>query len=119
MTMTKRSVHTIDATGASVGRLSTQIAHLLMGKHKTSFAPNVDGGDYVEVAHPEKVVISAKKAASTFHTHHTGHPGGLRQKKVQAVLVETPERVISHAVSKMLTRNRFHSARVKRLTFKK
>lgn len=111
-------VQTIDALGKRPGRLATQIATFLMGKHKAIYEPHVDRGDKVVVLNADKVVFTGKKLVQKEYKHHSMHPGGLKTVPVKKVLKENPVEVIQHAVSKMLPRNSFRTARLRRLSFK-
>lgn len=113
-----RKKHLLDATGARPGRLATQIARLLMGKHKVSYVPYRDMGDKVVVINVNGVVFSGKKLDQKEYLHHSMHPGGLKAKPVKTVLKEDPREVIRHAVSKMIPKNKLRGARLQRLNFK-
>ncbi|MGB9113029.1 MAG: 50S ribosomal protein L13 [Acidimicrobiales bacterium] len=97
-----REWHTVDADGAVLGRLATEVAILLRGKHKAIFAPNVDTGDHVIVVNAAKVVLSANKAESKLAYHHSGYPGGLRAQTYASMLEKQPEEVVRRAVRGML-----------------
>ncbi|MEZ5210603.1 MULTISPECIES: 50S ribosomal protein L13 [unclassified Gordonia (in: high G+C Gram-positive bacteria)] len=101
-----RTWHVIDATDVVLGRLSVQAANLLRGKHKPTFAPNVDGGDYVIIINAEKVAISGNKATDKKIYHHSGHPGGLKSRTVGEVLATRPDRLVEKAVKGMLPKNK-------------
>lgn len=113
-----RATHVIDAAGKAPGRIATQVAHLLIGKHKTSFFPNVDAGDFVEVINASKIAPTGTKGETKVYSHHTGWPGGLRQKKMQVVMDANPGEVIERAVSRMLPKNTTREQRMLRLTIK-
>ncbi len=108
----------IDAAGGRPGRLATQIATLLMGKHKATYDPHIDNGDFVTVINADKIVFSGKKIDQKDYKHHTMHPGGLKSTPAKRVLAENPSEVIRHAVEKMLPKNKLRSARMLRLRFK-
>ncbi|MDZ7268610.1 MAG: 50S ribosomal protein L13 [candidate division KSB1 bacterium] len=95
----------VDAKGKVLGRLASQIAHLLRGKHKPQYAPHVDVGDYVVVINADQVILTGKKALSKTYTHFTGYPGGLRQESFTSLLKRQPTRVIERAVRGMLPHN--------------
>lgn len=97
-----REWHTIDADGAVLGRLATEVASLLRGKHKAIFAPHVDTGDHVIVVNAKKVVLSADKADSKLAYRHSGYPGGLHKVSYATLLEKEPEEVIRRAVRGML-----------------
>ncbi|NLV18829.1 MAG: 50S ribosomal protein L13 [Bacteroidetes bacterium] len=100
----------IDAEGAILGRLSSLIANMLRGKHKTNFTPHVDCGDNVVVINAEKVVLTGDKWSGKQYVRHTGYPGGQRFTSAEKMLREHPERLIEHAVKGMLPKNRLGSA---------
>ena len=97
-----RQWHVIDATDVVLGRLATQIAVLLRGKHKPIFAPHVDTGDFVIVINADKVALTGKKREQKFAYRHSGYPGGLTAKPYRELLVERPDRAIEKAVRGML-----------------
>ena len=100
-----RQWHVIDASDVVLGRLASQVAPLLRGKHKPIFAPHVDTGDFVIVINAEKVALSGNKLADKRAYRHSGYPGGLRSISYGALLAKNPERVIEKAVKGMLPKN--------------
>ncbi len=114
-----RNTHTIDAQGQPLGRLATRVAVLLMGKHKPTYTARIDGGDTVRVTNVTRVLLSGKKSEQKEIIHHTWHPGGIKRTPIQRVMEKHPHRVLVHAVSKMLPRNTFRAARLKRLIIQK
>lgn len=98
--------HLVDATGQILGRLATEVARRLRGKHKPIFTPHLDTGDHVIVVNAAKVVLSGRKEATKTYCWHTQHPGGLRQRTFAQLRAEKPERVIERAVHGMLPKNR-------------
>ena len=98
--------HVVDADGKTLGRLATEIARLLRGKHKPVFTPNADLGDFVIVVNASKVKLSGKRSELKEYFHYTGYPGGATFEKFQDVLRKRPERVFEHAVKGMLPHNR-------------
>jgi len=100
----RRDWFVVDATGKTLGRLSTEIAHRLRGKHKPEYTPHVDTGDYIVVVNAEKVRVTGNKLKDKMYHHHTGYIGNLKSKSLEKVLDETPERVIEKAVKGMLPR---------------
>ncbi len=98
----ERRWHVIDAAGQTLGRLATQVAKLLMGKHKPIYAPYLDTGDYVIVINAAKVRVTGKKAREKIYYRHSGYPGGLRAVTFREMLATHPTRVIEHAVKGML-----------------
>ncbi len=101
----KREWLLIDATDKTLGRLSTEIASRLRGKHKPTYTPHVDTGDYIVVINAEKVAVTGNKATDKMYHHHTGYIGGLKSKNFETMIEESPERVIELAVKGMLPRN--------------
>ncbi|MBI2846482.1 MAG: 50S ribosomal protein L13 [Chloroflexi bacterium] len=102
----KRTWHVIDATGRTLGRLATEVARLLKGKHKTIYAPHFDTGDYVVVINARKVRVSGKKALEKPYYYHSGYSGGLRTVTYAEMMEKFPDRIIKHAVKGMLPHNR-------------
>lgn len=96
----------IDAEGEVLGRLATRIATALRGKHKPTFQPHVDTGDFVVVVNAEKVKLTGRKLAQKEYYRYSGHPGGLKVRTAGQVLEEDPTRVITQAVKGMLPKNR-------------
>jgi large subunit ribosomal protein L13 len=95
----------IDAAGLVVGRLASLIALRLRGKHKASFTPHVDDGDNIIVINAEKVVLTGRKREQKVYYHHTGYPGGIKERSAKAILDgRFPERVVEKAVERMLPR---------------
>eukprot|EP00597_Dinobryon_sp_UTEXLB2267_P012176 CAMPEP_0170117496 /NCGR_PEP_ID=MMETSP0020_2-20130122/13046_1 /TAXON_ID=98059 /ORGANISM="Dinobryon sp., Strain UTEXLB2267" /LENGTH=147 /DNA_ID=CAMNT_0010346109 /DNA_START=42 /DNA_END=485 /DNA_ORIENTATION=+ len=97
--------HLIDARGQVLGRLSTQIAHILRGKHKPTFSPNYDCGDYVVVINAAEVKLTGRKYEDKKYTWHTGYVGGLKQRTVKEQMNIKPEEVVRKAVLGMLAKN--------------
>lgn len=110
-----RGIQVIDAAGQPLGRLATKTAVFLMGKHKASYQPNIDAGDFVHVKNAGKVRLTGKKAEQKVYKWYTGYQGGLRTKKVKEVLATKPEEVIRRAVRNMLPKNSFQTKRMRRL----
>ena len=95
----------IDAEDLVVGRLSSIIATILRGKHKTTFTPNIDCGDYVIVINAEKVKLTGKKYAEKLYYWHTGYPGGIKDRTARQIMEgKYPERILEYAVSRMMSR---------------
>ena len=97
--------HVIDADGQTLGRLSTKIATLLMGKHKPIYVPNLNTGDYVIVVNAEKIKVTGNKLAQKMYYRHSGYHGGLTERTLQQMLDRTPTRVIRQSVKGMLPKN--------------
>ena len=98
----QRAWHVVDAEGLVLGRLSTEVARILRGKHKPIFAPHVDTGDFVIVVNASKVVTTSDKAEKKFVYRHSGYPGGLRKKSYADLLVTKPEEIVRRSVKGML-----------------
>ncbi len=111
----KRNWHLVDASGAVLGRMSSEIARLLMGKHKATYAPHLDMGDYVVVINAKEVVLTGRKTKQKVYRRHTMYPGGFREVKFEKMMEDHPERIIEKAVSGMLPKNRLRDKRLKRL----
>ena len=105
----------VDANGETLGRLATQIAHLLRGKHKPTWSPHVDGGDFVIVVNASGVELTGRKAQQKIYYRHTGYPGGLKETPYRIMLAKHPERVIKFAVKGMLPKNRLGRRMLKKL----
>jgi large subunit ribosomal protein L13 len=110
-----RHWHVIDATDVVLGRLASQTAILLRGKHKPTFAPHLDTGDHVVVVNAEKVVLTGNKLVQKKSHHHSGYPGGLREVPYARLIQRHPERVIEKAVRGMLPSNRLGRAMLRKL----
>ena len=110
-----RQWHVVDADGMVLGRLATQVASILRGKHKPIFAPHVDTGDPVIVVNAAKVVMSAAKADQKFAYRHSGYPGGLSRTSYADLLDKRPEEVVRRAVRGMLPRNRLGRQQLSKL----
>ncbi len=111
----QRAWHTFDATDQTLGRLCTQVARLLMGKHKPMFTPNQDTGDFVVVTNAEKISVTGAKLQKKMYHRHSGYPGGFRSVSLAEMKEKHPTRVIEHAVKGMLPRNRLGAKMLKRL----
>jgi len=110
----KRQWHLVDADGQVLGRMASQIARLLMGKHKASYSAHMDSGDFVVVLNAEKVKLTGKKPQQKVYRSHSGYPGGFKEISFERMLKEHPERIVEHAVSGMLPTNRLKKARMAR-----
>ncbi|MDD5455597.1 MAG: 50S ribosomal protein L13 [Candidatus Margulisbacteria bacterium] len=105
----------IDATSQYLGRLSSQIAAILRGKHKATFQPSVDAGDYVIVINADKIKISGKKNVEKTYYRYTGYPGGIKSQTYAELLEQKPERLIYMAVKRMLPKGRIGRAMITKL----
>lgn len=111
----KRSWHLIDLKGKTLGRISTDIAKLLMGKSKPYFVRNLDCGDHVVVINAKDVVATGKKEEKKTYARHSGYPGGFRSETLREVREKNPAAIIRHAVSGMLPQNKLKDSMLKRL----
>ena len=105
----------VDATEKIVGRLASQIAVVLMGKHRPTYTPHVDTGDFVVVVNAEKIRVTGAKLDQKLYYRHSGYPGGLRQRTLREELEKRPTEVIRKAVKGMLPRNRLARAQITKL----
>jgi large subunit ribosomal protein L13 len=111
----ERKWYIVDAEGETVGRICSRIAAVLRGKHKPSYTPHVDCGDYVVVINAEKIRFTGQKENQKEYLRHTGYPGGQRSKTAKQLLAERPERVVENAVKGMLPKNKLGRAMYKKL----
>lgn len=110
-----RTWHVIDAEDVVLGRLASHVATLLRGKHKPTFAPHVDTGDFVVIVNAEKVVLTGNKRDQAFAYRHSGYPGGLRKQSFGELLDTKPERLLEKVVKGMLPKNKLGRAQGKKL----
>ena len=110
-----REWHVIDATDVVLGRLASQVAVLLRGKHKPIFAPHVDTGDFVIVINAEKIALTGQKLKQKMDYRHSGFPGGLRATNYVELLATNPRRAIEKAVKGMLPHNKLSDAQITKL----
>ena len=111
----RREWFVVDAEGKTLGRLATEIATRLKGKHKPIFTPHVDTGDFIVVVNAEKVHVTGNKMKDKMYHHHTGYIGNLKSINLEKLLVKAPERVIETAVRGMLPRSPLGRAMMKKL----
>lgn len=111
----ERQWYIVDAEGQTLGRMATQIATILRGKHKPTFTNHMDMGDYVIVINAEKVKVSGDKEESKFYYRHSGYPGGMRQTAYRDLIKKHPTRPVERAVRKMLPKNPLGEATFKKL----
>ncbi len=111
----KRATHVVDAQDKILGRVATEIAALLMGKHKAIFSRNADTGDSVTVINAEKVRVTGKKPMQKMYYWHSNYPGGFKSISYERLMQEHPDRIISFAVDGMLPHNHLHDKMMKRL----
>jgi large subunit ribosomal protein L13 len=110
-----RKTTEIDANGLVVGRLATKIARILMGKHKATYVPHIDSGEFVKVTNTDKIVFTGKKWEQKVHFSTSNRPGGLKRMPVSKLREQNPGEVLRHAVKYMLPKNRTQATRLKRL----
>jgi large subunit ribosomal protein L13 len=98
----RRNWYLVDATNKTLGRLATELARRLRGKHKPEFTPHVDTGDYIVVINAEKIVVTGNKASDKVYYHHSGYPGGIKSETFEKKIQKSPESIIEIAVKGML-----------------
>jgi large subunit ribosomal protein L13 len=98
----KRDWFVVDANGQTLGRLATEVARRLRGKHKPEYTPHVDTGDYIVIVNADKITVTGNKAQAKMYYHHTGFPGGLKSASFEKLLAAKPEKPIEIAVKGML-----------------
>jgi large subunit ribosomal protein L13 len=102
----QRQWYVVDAAGQTLGRLASQVAHVLRGKHRPAYSPAVDTGDFVVVVNAEKIHVTGRKLDQKKYYRYSGYPGGLKEIALRDQLAKHPTRVIEHAVRGMLPKNR-------------
>lgn len=107
--------HVIDASGKTLGRLASEVATILMGKHKPQYTPNLNTGDFVVVTNAAKVKVTGRKAKQKTYYRHTGYPGGIRAVTFEQMMAKHPTQAVEYAVEGMLPKNRLGRAMLKRL----
>ena len=110
-----RRWYLVDAKDKVLGRLASQIAHRLRGKHKPEFTPHVDTGDYVVIVNAANIKVTGNKENDKIYYHHTLYPGGIRETNLSKLRTKAPERIIAHAVKGMLPKNALGRAMFKKL----
>lgn len=110
-----RRWHLIDASGRVLGRLASDVAVLLRGKHKPIFSPHLDTGDFVVVINAKKVALTGKKLKDKLYHHHSGYPGGLKTTTAEQMLKKHPTRVVEYAVRGMLPKTKLGDALFRKL----
>jgi large subunit ribosomal protein L13 len=110
-----RKWYVVDASTMPLGRLASHIAKILIGKHKPTYTPHVDNGDFVIVINADKVVTTGKKSEQKTYFRHSMYPGGAKITSFKMMMEKHPERIIQHAVSGMLPKNKMRKRRMKRL----
>jgi len=111
----QRGWYYVDATGKTLGRLSSKIATILQGKHKPIYTPHVDSGDFVIVINAEKIRITGKKLTDKIYYHHTGYPGGIKSINAEALLKKNPTALVMNAVKGMMPKNKLNRASLNKL----
>ncbi|CAB4341240.1 MAG: 50S ribosomal protein L13 [Actinobacteria bacterium] len=111
----QRSWYVVDAEGMVLGRLATEVATILRGKHKPTYTPHIDTGDHVIVINAEKVVLTSNKGDKLFVHRHSGYPGGLRTKSYGQLIAEKPDEAVRRAVRGMIPKNRLGRQMIKKL----
>ncbi|MCG8428574.1 MAG: 50S ribosomal protein L13 [Chromatiales bacterium] len=111
----RRDWYLIDAEDKTLGRLASEIAHRLRGKHKPEYTPHVDTGDYIVVVNAEKIRVTGNKMKDKIYHHHTGYIGNLKSISLEKLLAKAPERVLEGAVKGMLPKNPLGRAMFKKL----
>ena len=107
--------YVVDAAGMTLGRLASQVAAVLRGKHKPTFTPNVDTGDHVIVVNTDKVVLTGKKLDKKFYTYHSGYIGGLKQISYRTMMAEKSDLAVYEAIKGMLPKNSLGRSMIKKL----
>jgi len=110
-----RNWYEIDAEGKILGKIATEIAVRLMGKHKPSYTPHVDGGDYVVVINADKFAVTGNKMLNKKYYRHSGYPGGLKVRNLEEMLEKKPTEIIRKAVERMLPKNKLGNHMINRL----
>lgn len=105
----------VDATGQTLGRLATQVARVLSGKHKASYAPNLDTGDHVIILNAAKIEVTSEKTESKRYVRHSGYPKGLKEESLGHLLARRPEEVVRRAVKGMLPHTRLGTQQLRKL----
>ena len=111
----ERKIHIIDASGKVLGRLATEIAILLRGKHKPDFQPNKDMGDFVTIKNVNQIRFTGKKMEKKKYYRHSGFPGGLKEISLKKLFTKNPAKVLTIAVFGMLPKNKLRARQIKRL----
>ena len=111
----RRDWFVVDATGKTLGRLSTEIARRLRGKHKPEYTPHVDTGDYIVVVNAEKIRVTGKKMQDKIYYHHTGYIGNLKSTKLGTLMATAPEQVLTKAIKGMLPKNSLGRSMLRKL----
>jgi large subunit ribosomal protein L13 len=111
----ERNWYVVDAEGLTLGRMATEVARVLRGKHKPTFTPHIDTGDFVIIVNADKVVLSSGKAEKKMVYRHSGYPGGIRSRTYQQLLETRPEEAVRRTVRGMIPKTRLGRAQVGKL----
>jgi large subunit ribosomal protein L13 len=111
----ERKWYVVDAEGQTLGRLATEIAHILRGKNKPQYTPHVDTGDFVVVVNAEKVVVTGRKAEQKVYRRHSGYPGGLKETSYEQMMERRPTEILRRAVKGMMPKNRLARQQLRKL----
>ena len=111
----ERKWYVIDAEGKNLGRVATKAAHILRGKHKPTFTPHIDCGDYVIIINASKVNLTGNKLNDKMYYNHSGYPGGLRERNAKEMIENYPEEMVERAIKGMLPKGRLGRAMYKKL----
>lgn len=111
----QRKWYVVDAQGKPLGRLASEVAKVLRGKHKPEYTPHVDTGDHVIILNAEKVVLTGNKLEQKYYRHHTLYPGGLREIKYRLFMQKSPEKAVEVAIKGMLPKNSLGRAMFRKL----
>lgn len=111
----KRQWHLIDLEGKTLGRVASEMARILMGKHRAEYTPHIDSGDYIVAINAAKVVLTGNKMQAKVYNTHSGIPGGFKSTTAERLMDKDPKKVIEHAVRGMLPKNKLQTPRLRRL----
>ncbi len=111
----QRSWHVVDAEGMVLGRLATEVANVLRGKHKATYTPNIDMGDHVIIVNADKVVLTSGKAERKFVHRHSGYPGGLKTETYAEKMARKPEQAVMDTIRGMIPKTRLGRAQISKL----
>ncbi len=111
----ERNWYVVDASGQTLGRLASEVAQIIRGKHKPIYSPSTDVGDYVIVVNAEKIHVTGRKEEQKMYRRHSGYPGGMKEMTLGRMLEEHPTRVIEHAVKGMLPKTKLGRKMIKKL----
>lgn len=113
-----RKVHQLDAKDKPLGRLASQIANLLQGKHKVSYVPHQDRGDIVQISNIKQIKFTGKKLKNKVYYHHSGYPGSLKKQTLGELFTKDPAKLLRYTVFQMLPKNKLRKSMIKRLQIK-